>query len=70
VLAILGSLGGIVAFCGAIWVIVKAGFRQVSATEENTKALGRMTDAIGKLDTRVDQHDIDIAVLKDKANIK
>jgi hypothetical protein len=66
ILAILGSLGGVAAFITAIYVIIKAAFGQVNATKENTKALNRVSDTIDKLDKRVDQHDIDIAVIKDR----
>jgi hypothetical protein len=65
-LAILGSLGGIVAFPTAIFVIARAGFKQANATRENTEALKEMTGAISKLDRRVDDHDIQIAVIKDR----
>lgn len=65
-LAILGSLGGVVAFATAVFFIVRAGFRQANATEENTKALNRNSEAIDKLDKRVDGHDIAIAVLRDR----
>lgn len=66
VLALLGSLGGITAFCGAVVVIVKSGIKSVTAIRENTEAVRILTEAMGKLDRRVDQHDIDLAVLKDR----
>jgi hypothetical protein len=51
-LAILGSLGGIAAFFGAFGVVVRAIFRQVSATEDNTAALNRLEVTVTKLDTQ------------------
>jgi hypothetical protein len=65
-LEILAALGGVIAFPTAVWAIVRAGFRQANATRENTEALRSMTNAIDKLDRRVDDHDVAIAVLKDR----
>ena len=65
-LAILASLGGLVVFVGAVWTIVRAVIRQSEATKANTAALKENTEAIKKLDKRVDQHDIDIALLQEK----
>jgi hypothetical protein len=53
VLAVLGSLGGLAAFGVAMWTIVRAIFKQVGATEDNTKALGDMRGALERLDNTV-----------------
>jgi len=50
IFAVLGSLGGIVAFAGAMWVIIRAVFRNINAVEDNT-------DAVKKLTERMDKHD-------------
>ena len=50
IFAVLGSLGGIVAFVGAMWVIIRAVFRNISAVEDNT-------DAVRQLTQRLDKHD-------------
>jgi len=50
VFAVLGSLGGVVAFCGAMWVVVRAVFKNINAVEDNT-------DAVKKLTERLDKHD-------------
>lgn len=52
-LEILGSLGGIVAFCVAVWAIIRAILKQVTATENNTKATNTNTEAIDALKTKV-----------------
>jgi hypothetical protein len=62
VLAILGSLGGVVIFVGAIWAIIRAGLRQVSATEDNTKATKDNTAAIEGLKTKVGELDRTVAI--------
>ena len=64
ILAILGSLGGVVAFTAGIWIIARAIIRQADAVRDNTDALKANTEAIDKLDKRVDQHDVRIAILE------
>jgi hypothetical protein len=63
---ILSSLGGIIAFCGAVIIIGRGIFRQTEAVKANTKALEALPEQINKLIIRLDGHDIDIAVLKDR----
>lgn len=70
VAAIIGLITGVIVISGALVTIAKGVFGQINATHENTQALNRVNISIAKLDTRVDQHDIDIAVLKDKAGVK
>lgn len=64
VFAILGSLGGVAAFLGAMFVVVKAIFKQVRTTEDNTQALIGLRETIGKLDVLVDDHAQRIARLE------
>lgn len=49
VFAILGSLGGITAFCVAVYAIIKSIMKQVTATDANTKATEANTQAIEEL---------------------
>jgi hypothetical protein len=37
--AILGSLGGIIAFIGAVVLVIRAIFKQIGAVEDNTRTL-------------------------------
>jgi sensor domain CHASE-containing protein len=54
ILAILGSLGGVAVFAAAVWGVIRAILRWVSATEENTSVTKENTKAIKDLDSRVD----------------
>lgn len=65
-LGILGALGGVVVFAGAIITIIKGIFRQVHATEENTKALNALSNTVTGLDSRLDDHAQRIARLEGK----
>lgn len=56
IFAVLGSLGGLTAFGTAIWIVVRAIFRQVGATEDNTRALDELRSSVLKLDVQVDEH--------------
>jgi hypothetical protein len=49
-LAVLGSLGGIAAIIAAVWVIVRAIFRQVHATEDATAAINRLGVKVDRLE--------------------
>lgn len=53
VFTVLGALGGLVAFGAAVFTVVRAIFRQVGATEDNTSALRDMRGALDRLDTAV-----------------
>jgi hypothetical protein len=61
---VLGSLGGVVAFIGAIWVIVRSILRNVTATEENTKATNNLAGEMRELRTIVNGHGERIARLE------
>jgi hypothetical protein len=65
-------VGGIVILTGAI-ALARAIFRQASSTDNNAAAIGSLTKAVNDLgvkieglDRRVDQHEVDIAVLRDR----
>jgi hypothetical protein len=61
---VLGSLGGVVAFSGAVWVIVRAIARNVQATEENTKATQGLSAEMREMRTVVNGHGERIASLE------
>ena len=64
-LAILGSLGGVVAFITLVFVTLKAIFRQVNATDKNTKATEKLTEAVGELNKQFVNLDRRVAILED-----
>jgi hypothetical protein len=52
-LAVMSALGGLVVFLTAITVVARGIFRQTSATEENTKAVKRLTEAFTNHESRI-----------------
>jgi len=65
-------VGGVV-FLGAVVALARAIFRQASSTEANAKALNGLAEtitqlqgAIDRLDRRVDDHEVRLAVLDDR----
>jgi hypothetical protein len=62
VLAVFGALGGLAVFVGAIWAVIRAGARQVAATEANTVSLDKATQAIDRLETKVTALDTTVQV--------
>jgi hypothetical protein len=52
-LSILGALGGLAAFTAAVWAVIRATLRQVTATEANTKVTQANTRAIEALEAKV-----------------
>jgi hypothetical protein len=52
-LAILGSLGGITAFLGAVWVVVRAVVRQSAATRDNTAAVEQLSSQLRDYGERI-----------------
>lgn len=63
----LGGVGGILAALGAVLVIGRGIFRQVSATEDNTEALKGLTARLDDLQDAVGGHETRLAVLEDRA---
>lgn len=57
VLTILGALGGVVVFGGAVWTVIRAIFKQVGATEDNTKALHDLQRTVESLNGRLNDQD-------------
>lgn len=56
-LAIFGALGGFAVFAGAVWAVIRAISRQITATEQNTSATEQNTTAIHELENKVDTLD-------------
>lgn len=63
---VLTSLGGLVAFLSAALMIIRAVFRNVDATKDNTKAITGLTDKMTGVDKRVGQLEIWQAVMEDR----
>ena len=63
---VLGSLGGIVAFLTGVGLLMRSIVRNVHATSENTEAVTHMADKLNKFGDTLNQHSIDIAVLRDR----
>ena len=66
VFVVLGSLGGLVAALGAIIILGRGIFRQVNATEDNTKALQDLTGKVDALFQSYSNHETRISVLEDR----
>lgn len=52
-LAVLGALGGAAAFLGALFVVIRGIFKEVSAIDNNTAALNSLREAVSSLDVRL-----------------
>lgn len=52
-LAVLGALGGAAAFLGALFVVIRAVFKEVSAIDNNTTALNALRASVDSLDVRL-----------------
>lgn len=63
---ILTSLGSIIAFLTVVTIIVRAIFRIVNATEDNTEAVKNSTKSINEILTRLNRHESRLAVLEDR----
>lgn len=66
IFTILGSLGGVTAFIGGVFIIVRGVVHQTQVTRDNTAALDRLTRTIEKLDGVVDDHTTRIVRLESK----
>ena len=64
--SVLGILGSITAFLTAAALLMRAIIRNVNATHENTEAVMRMADKMNKFGNTLNQHTVDIAVLRDR----
>lgn len=66
VLVVLGGAGGIVAVLGAIVIIGRGIFRQVSATENLADAVKELTGEVASLKNILNSHETRLAVLEDR----
>jgi hypothetical protein len=55
-LALLGALGGLVAFVAGVWALLRGIFRNVGATQDNTRALREVTDQLEQLSRVQNSH--------------
>lgn len=65
-LVILGSCGGVIAAISAVVVIGRGIFRQVSATEDNTDALNKLSSEVKGLSQTSSGHETRLSVLEDR----
>jgi hypothetical protein len=63
-LAVLGALGGLAAFLAGVVAVLRGIFRQISATQDNTEAVDRLSSQLGKLSDQVLDHSQRIARLE------
>lgn len=68
-LAVIGAVGGTGLFTGIAWLI-RTGIGIITSNKENTKATNTNTDKLERLTELVNQHTLDIAVLKDRTGIR
>jgi uncharacterized protein YybS (DUF2232 family) len=64
---ILGSLGGIVAFVTAVFLIIRAIFKQINAIDDNTTEIRETRDQVTKMAEKISDHDVRIHILEDRA---
>lgn len=64
----IGGIGGLVVLLTAIVVIGRGIFRQVSVTEDNTKALTDLTGEVRELRTGYNNHDTRLGILEDRTH--
>lgn len=63
---IISSLGGITAFITVVAIVIRAIFRIVNTTEENTEAVKANTRAINEILGRLNGHDTRLGILEDR----
>jgi hypothetical protein len=63
-LALLGALGGLVAFVAGVWALLRGIFRNIGATQDNTRALRAVRDQLEQLGQTVNGHGERIARLE------
>lgn len=68
VLTVLASLGGVVTFAGAIYVVLRGAFSQAQAIRDNTTAVKRLTERLDAMDREHDSTRESVAWLMGKAN--
>lgn len=68
IFAVLGSLGGVVAFAGAIYVVLRGAFEQSRAVKDNTRAIDALTRQLNTMAEDLADTREDVAFLKGRAN--
>lgn len=63
--SVLAGLGGVITFCGAVYVLIRGVGKMVDANERNTRATDENTQALKRIDGTVSQHDGRIRSLED-----
>lgn len=66
VLTAIGGLGGAIAFIGAVVILARSIFEQVSATKANTVALNKLADKYEDQDGQIARLKADVSVLMDR----
>lgn len=64
-LAVLGALGGFSAFGTGITLLLRAIFKQVNATDSNTKATNKLNTTVADLAEKIGHLDTRVTVLED-----
>ena len=62
----IGGIGWLVVLLSAIVVIGRGIFRQITATEENTSAMMKLTEKVGHIESLYQNHETRIAILEDR----
>ena len=63
-LAILGALGGVVAFVAGVWALLAGIFKMITSTDANTRALNALTKRVDAVVVQVDDNRERIARLE------
>ncbi len=53
---VFGMLSGATVFAGGVWALLRGIFRQVGATEDNTRALNDLTGRVNGMVSQVENH--------------
>lgn len=67
ILIVLGSLGGVATFAGAVYVVLRGAFAQAAAIKANTVAVEKLTAKLGTLDGDLGEVREDVAWLLGQA---
>jgi hypothetical protein len=66
VLIAIGGFSGVVVLLSAIIVIGRGIFKQVSATEDNTVAVNKLTEKVTHIEGMLSNHETRLAILEDR----
>jgi hypothetical protein len=64
VATVLGALGGVVVFIAGLLTVIRGIFKQVNATEANTRALREVTEQMKSVNSVVGTHESRISRLE------